>query len=48
MQVLCSVSSDFEVLALPAETAGKVGNGFTREEQSPLEIKWTRAVSLLI
>lgn len=48
MQVLCSVSSDFEVLALPAETAGKVGSGFTREGQSPLEIKWTIAVALLM
>lgn len=46
-QVPCSVSSNFEVLALPAEAAGKVGNGFIREGQSPLEIKWTIAVALL-
>lgn len=48
MQILCSVSSNFEVLALPAETAGKVGSGFIREGLSPLEIKWTIAVALLI
>lgn len=48
VQVLCSASSNFELLALPAETAGKVSSGFTREGQSPLEIKWTIAVALLI
>lgn len=48
VQILCSVSSNFEVLALPAETAGKVGSGFIREGLSPLEIKWTIAVALLI
>lgn len=42
----CVVSSNSEVLALPAETAGKVANGFTGEEQRPLEIKWTIAVGL--
>lgn len=49
VQVPCSVSSNFEVLALPAEAAGyqPLPNGFIREGQSPLEIKWTKAVALL-